>query len=228
VTDDKKLIKIEDILFYVPNSNDFIYAEMIETKRLWDIDRIRYMLNFVSSNSIVIDAGAHVGCHTIQFAKKAKKVIAIEPIKQNYDLLQINLKLNNLSNCQLIKKALSNNNSDRLVIDRTRERLNINSGATYLIQSELGTIETITLDELLENEKNSVSFIKYDVEEMEYEALQGSIKTLRKYKPALYVELIPDGNRNKRKDNNSQIISLLKVLGYKETEIIGVWKNKNG
>jgi len=90
VTDDKKLIKIEDILFYVPNSNDFIYAEMIETKRLWDIDRIR------------------------------------------------------------------------------------------------------------------------------------------KYKPALYVELIPDGNRNKRKDNNSQIISLLKVLGYKETEIIGVWKNKNG
>jgi len=226
--DDKKLIKIDDILFYIPNPNDFIYAKMIETKRLWDIDRIRYMLNFVSSNSIVIDAGAHVGCHTIQFAKKAKKVIAIEPIKQNYDLLQINLKLNNLSNCQLIKKALSNNNSDRLVIDHTRERLNTNSGATYLIQSELGTIETITLDKLLENEKSLVSFIKYDVEEMEYEALQGSIKTLRKHKPALYVELIPDGNRNKRKDNNSQIISLLKVLGYKETEIIGVWKNKNG
>jgi len=224
--DEKKLIKIDNILFHAPNPNDFIYAKMIESKRLWDIGRIEYMLDFISEDSIVVDAGAHVGCHTIQFAKKAKKVIAIEPIKQNYLLWQDNIKLNKLTNCQLIKKALSNNNQDKLIIDPERERLNTNSGATYLILSKDGKIETITLDEILEDEKDKVSFIKYDVEEMEFEALQGSIKTLKKFRPALYVELIPKGHRNKRKDNNKQIISFLKNLGYEETGIVGVWKNK--
>jgi FkbM family methyltransferase len=217
--------EVEGVKFYAPNPEDYIYADMIRSGQLWDRKRTQYMLRFIMPTSIVIDAGAHVGCHTIQFAKKAKRVIAIEPVEQNYKLWQINIQLNELTNCCLIKKALSNK-TDKLVIDPERERLLQNSGATYLIPSKNGDIETTTLDTLLADEKDHLSFIKYDVEEMEQEALEGSIKTLEKYKPAIYVELIPDGHKNKRKNNNEKITSFLADIGYIKTKEIGVWINK--
>jgi len=224
--DEKKLIEIDGVKFYVPNPNDFIYAYMIENNKLWDIDRIKYMLRFIASDSVVIDAGAHVGCMTIQFAKKAKTVIAVEPIKQNSDLLQTNIELNGLMNCRVVKKALSNKVGDKLIIDTERERLQTNSGATFLILSEQGDIETITLDSLL-YEQNRVSFIKYDIEEMELEALQGSKEILKEHKPALYVEILKESHRCSRKKNGNQIIRFLNSFGYIKTKAIGVWVNKD-
>ena len=224
--DEKKLIEIDGVKFYVPNPNDFIYADMIRNNKLWDIDRIKYMMRFIAFDSIAIDAGSHVGCHTIQFARKAKTVIAVEPIKQNFDLWQANIELNGLTNCRVVKKALSNKTGGKLIIDPERERLQTNSGATFLISSKQGEIETVTLDSLL-YEQERVSLIKYDVEEMELEALQGSKEILKKHKPALYVEILKESHRCSRKKNGNQIIRFLNSFGYIKTKAIGVWVNKD-
>lgn len=224
--DEQKLIEINGVKFYAPNPDDFIYASMIKNKELWDIERIRYMLQFITKRSIVIDVGAHVGCHTIQFAKRAKTVIAIEPVEQNYKLWETNIKLNGLTNCQLFKIAASNKIDEHLTIDSERERLSTNSGATYLIQSKHGMIRTITLDSLSIGD-SPISFIKYDVEEMELEALEGSKRILKEYKPALYVEIISDRHKNNKKHNSEQTIHFLNCSGYMKTKVVGVWVNKN-
>jgi FkbM family methyltransferase len=50
-------------------------------------------------DKIVVDIGANIGDTAIYFASKgAKKVIALEPFTQNYELAKKNIELNNLTN----------------------------------------------------------------------------------------------------------------------------------
>lgn len=226
--DKEKIITIEGIKFYVPNPNDYLYAWMIEKKLLWGGEFIEYISRYISNYSVVIHAGAHLGNYTLQLAKRAKKVIAIEPVKQNYELWEANIKLNNITNCLLFKTALSNKVGDRLIIDSERERLQTNSGATFLIPSEQGVMETTTLDTLLANENDYISFIIYQVQEMELEVLQGSKETLEKYKPTIFVQLISGANKNKRRNEDKQIEQFLKDLGYiKNSKKLGVWIHRD-
>jgi len=226
--DKEKIITIEGIKFYVSNPNDYLYTWMMENKLLWGGKFIKYVSRFISNDSIVVHAGAHVGNYTMQFAKKAKKVIAIEPVKQNYELWEANIKLNNITNCLLFKTALSNKVGDKLIIDSERERLQTNSGATFLIPSEQGVIETTTLDVLLANEKDYISFIMCQVQEMELEVLQGSKETLEKYKPTIFIQFIGDANKNKRRHDDKQIEQFLKDLGYiKNSKKLGVWVHRD-
>lgn len=54
---------------------------------------------FDLKDKIVVDVGANIADSTVYFAKNgAKKVIALEPIKKNYDMAMENLKLNDLQN----------------------------------------------------------------------------------------------------------------------------------
>jgi len=226
--DETKIIEITGIKFYVPNPNDSLYASIIKNKRIWVEDRAQYALNFISSDSIIVDVGAHIGTYTLQLASKVKKVIAVEPIERNANLLQANMMLNGLVNCKIVRKALSDKVGEKLIIDPERERLSQNSAATFLIPSQEGTITTTTLDDLLVEEIDPVSFIKISVQEMELEVLKGSIETLKKYKPLLYVALVYKGHINKRRFNNEQTKQFLKDLGYIESDVIkSMWTNIN-
>ena len=68
-------------------------------------------------------------------------------------------------------------------------------------------ISTYTLDQLIIDKNNlkRVDFIKIDTEGAEYEILTESIKTIKKFKPAIYCEIT-------RKKNN--IKKLLAKCGY--------------
>ncbi len=52
----------------------------------------------LNSDSIVVDVGAHIGKYTLFSARISRKVIALEPCKDNYEILIKNIKLSNLRN----------------------------------------------------------------------------------------------------------------------------------
>lgn len=62
----------------------------------------------IYEDDIVIDVGAHVGIFTIYASFKAKKgcVLSFEPHPLNFKLLELNIKLNNIYNVILFKRAL--------------------------------------------------------------------------------------------------------------------------
>lgn len=67
---------------------------------------------FDLKGKIVVDVGANIADSTVYFAKNgARKVIALEPIKKNYDMAMENLKLNELQNQVVLLMAGMGNES---------------------------------------------------------------------------------------------------------------------
>ena len=210
------IITIEGIHYYAPDKRDFIYNNMILNNQIWEKVIVEKLCSFIEKESCSIDVGAHIGSHTIQFSKYSKKVFSFEPLKENYDIFLENMRLNSVQNFILFKKAVTDKKS-RLVIDpiclRAKRR---NSGASYLMEDEKGEIDGDTLDNFLLNSgvfyDEKISLIKYDVEEMEIYALRGSINTINKFHPILYVEFIKE--RKRRKTKGKEVYDFLSSIGY--------------
>ncbi len=63
----------------------------------------------VSASDVIVDIGAHIGKFTVGAAKRATngRVFAIEPVAENFDVLQENVRANNLENVVTIHAAVA-------------------------------------------------------------------------------------------------------------------------
>lgn len=50
----------------------------------------------IDNNSTIIDVGAHIGAFSVLAAAHGARVVALEPVLENFQLLEENLRLNNL------------------------------------------------------------------------------------------------------------------------------------
>ncbi|MBD0360271.1 MAG: FkbM family methyltransferase [Nitrososphaeraceae archaeon] len=149
---------------------------------------------------IVIDIGAHMGRYTIIGAKRVGaqgKVVAIEAHPGNFEMLNRNIKLNQLTNViPLNYAAYSKETKIRLYVPGEE------SGYTVyntIMSNRAGTEENFvevnanTLDYLLQLNQirqEQVKWIKIDVEGAELDVLKGSTNVLSKSKDiALLIEV---------------------------------------
>jgi len=150
-----------------------------------------------SSRKNFIDVGANIGYFTCLMGKLAGpsgSVLAIEPEPQNFELLQRNLKLNNLTNVTLHACALgASAGSAMLGLYKAANR-----GRHSLVDTQAKTqieVPVKTLDELVRTAGPNIkawSLLKIDVEGYEGFVLDGARETLPRvetlvmeYSPAL-------------------------------------------
>ena len=177
------------------------------------------------SGGIVVDVGAHYGRYTLIAAKRIGpkgKVISIEADPNNFDMLNNNIKLNELSkeNVIALNYAVSSIKSIvKLSIPDKKPGQTIYSS---IISNRAPTEKFIannanTLDNILQENKISaeqVNWIKIDVEGAELEVLKGATNVLSKSKDiALLIEIhnIDDG-----KTLYEPIIDLLNNYNFKK------------
>jgi FkbM family methyltransferase len=149
---------------------------------------------------VVIDIGAHIGRYTIIASKRVGtqgKVVAIEAHPGNFEMLNRNIKLNQLTNViPLNYAAYSKETKIRLYVPGEE------SGYTVyntIMSNRAGTEENFvevnanTLDYLLQLNQirqEQVKWIKIDVEGAELDVLKGSTNVLSKSKDiALLIEV---------------------------------------
>ena len=149
---------------------------------------------------IVIDIGAHIGLYTIIGAKRVGtqgKVVAIEAHPGNFEMLNRNIKLNQLTNVIPLNYAVYSK--------ETKIKLYMPSGESGFTkyntimpnwintQEKFVEVNANTLDYLLQlNEirQEEVNWIKIDVEGAEFEVLKGASNVLSKSKDvAILMEL---------------------------------------
>jgi FkbM family methyltransferase len=159
-----------------------------------------------------VDVGAHIGRYTIRAGLKAGKqgrIIAIEPNKNNYQLLLKNINLNGLQNCIPLNIAAYCIDSELILFtgsDSAKNSIKTNS------RRGSQKVKAKTLDNvLIENRIQKVDLIKIDVEGAEYDVLKGLERTLKQNNPILMVEVL-------RKDEN-KVLRYMKQLKYKENAI---------
>lgn len=82
----------------IPNCYSYVYyATYIAGE--WDFLKVK-------KYDIVLDAGAFIGDFTVKIARRAREVVAVEPLPWAFKILKENVEINGLKNVVLVNKAL--------------------------------------------------------------------------------------------------------------------------
>ena len=168
----------------------------------------------IPEGAMVIEAGAHSGCHTVllsQIVGKTGAVMAFEPQPPLFMQLCGTLALNDVKNVVPCLGALGDHNGTIgvPVFDYTVEQ---NFGGLSLcdVSPNVPTAQTplLMIDAL---QLSKLNFVKIDVEGFETQVLKGGRETIARFRPYLYVEIDRDEQRD-------ETIHMMIDMGYKVYE----------
>lgn len=140
--------------------------------------------------NISLDVGANIGNHALLIQQFSRQVLAFEPVKFVYDVLQSNIEQNQISNLAALNVGLSNKNAVLEICIPPNGNLGSSSIETKVEGGASLTINTIVGDEYLEQnfKDQNIDFIKIDVEGHEAMALLGLQKAIVKFQPLILIE----------------------------------------
>lgn len=151
---------------------------------------ISLLEKFINENSIVADIGANIGTFAIPLSRKAKEVLAFEPVAENLGWLKENILANNAKNITVFPVALGDENSEVKMFSH-----NENEYGNYAMIEGKGT-EVKTLDSVV----SRVDVMKIDVEGCEPVVLRGAERIIREYRPTILFEFsLTDLRRHNKK-----------------------------
>jgi len=166
----------------------------------------------------VIDIGAHVGYHTIRFAKlvgSEGKVFAFEPCPSTFEVLCRNVRRQTLANVVLEQKAVSDASGQ---VDLFVGRHNLRH-STVPVGNIWVKVDSVSLDDYLRGEV--IHLVKIDVEGAELKVLRG-MGSLMDTVPdiTLILEFYPDLLRaSEGEDGPVELLNLLRDSGFYLYEI---------
>lgn len=194
---------------YIVIENDLI-GQFILQHGFWEGHLYEIYSKLITSKDVVIDAGANIGFHTVQFAKLAKTVHAFEPQKVIYNILCSNVLFNDVSNntfqydfglgdkeITLYMEPLSNRDEANGMHNFGGRGLDPNATSEQPVP--LKVFDDLGLD---------FSVLKMDIQGSEIFALKGMIKNLRKNKPWIMLENYPN------QEDDQKVLDLLFAEGY--------------
>lgn len=156
-----------------------------------EVERIN---QFVDENSSVLIVGGHIGSLAIPISKSVKNCTVIEASPKNYELLKMNILLNDCENISAYNLAASESKGKiqfqmNSVNSGGSKRLPINNKFMYRYDDpKVIEVESETLDTLLE--AKNFDLILLDIEGSEYFAMKG-MPTLLANCSTLIVEFLP-------------------------------------
>ena len=172
---------------------------------------------------IVVDIGAHIGLYTIMSSKRVGsngKVVAIEPDPSNFEMLNRNIKLNQLTNVLPLNYAVySKETKVKLYLPEEKSGHTIYNTMMVLDRAKANEkfveVNANTLDNLLQENgiEQQLNWIKIDVEGAEFEVLKGSADILSNSKDiALLIEVHNLGGRT---NLYRHIVEFLNLYNFK-------------
>jgi FkbM family methyltransferase len=176
---------------------------------------IKYIAEVLSGKKdpVIIDVGANIGLHSISWCKANPGAIAysLEPSKSTFQLLSKNIRDNDLSKRIFpVGKAASDSSGTVDFHQSTDDAYSSLLRTDRKEVKETYPVEVTTIDGLIANQGiNHLDMIKIDVEGLEDNVIEGSMKSLSIFKPDLLVEIV---NTTEKADKT---INKLIAMGYK-------------
>ena len=176
-------------------------------------DKIEKLLSygnkFINEGDVCIDGGANIGIYTLAFLSvvgNKGKVIAIEPMNYAVNEIKRLASINNFKDPIVIEGALSNEVGSASL--DFSEGVGFGSIVRGFGGKETINVKTYTIDGIvLTEDLQSLDFIKLDIEGAELLALNGAIKSIKKFKPKICLEC--------ERDRFEEITQFLINLEYK-------------
>ena len=177
---------------YRPASQKILRGEV------WEPDTIKFMMEHAGKGDI-IHAGTYFGDFIPALSRSLNsdaKLWAFEPNPENYRCASITVAINNLRNVVIHNAGLgeSAGQLQMMIVDEKGQSL---GGASRFSDGQnIGerkyiSVDVKTIDDVIP-ENRTISIIQLDVEGFERQALSGSLNTIKREKPILILENLPD------------------------------------
>ena len=179
---------------FIVDAADLEVGAKLRNKGEYGVDEINRISQFIDNQSSVLIVGAHIGSLAIPVAKICSELVAIEANPNNFKLLQINIKLNDISNIIAHNIAASEREETiqfqlNTVNSGGSKRVPVNNHYMYTYDNpKVIDVEAHSLDNYLPN--NNFDLVLIDIEGSEYFAMQGMSNILANTK-TLIVEFLP-------------------------------------
>lgn len=161
---------------------------------MYEAETAAWVQASVHAGDTFLDVGANAGYFTLIGALKASpvgRVVAFEPLPVNVQVLEDQVRLNNLQNVTVVGMAVSDVIGDAVF---TQEATNANSHLSAVPMGHAAakplhaiTVQTTTLDAFVESRGLKPAAIKIDVEGAEMLVLRGAARTLERLRPLCLV-----------------------------------------
>lgn len=178
------------------------------------------------ANPVLLDVGAHTGCYTL-LAKHIPglKVHAFEPVPNTFEVLNENVKLNDLrQQVELHQKGVSDYTGvGKLHAIRSPEGSGISMvDGKPADHKDVITypIEVLSIDYFCAKRKIIPTFIKIDTEGGEWFVLKGAEETIMEYRPFIITEYSSE-NTGQYGYQPYELVKFLETCGY-------AWINSEG
>lgn len=217
ITDEKVIVTSRNQVKMICPKGDHRVAP-IESLNFLDYETTEsaMIMRLVEPEDCVIDIGANMGWYSINIAKKYpnSKIYAFEPIPKTYHYLSENISLNSVRNIEALPFGLSNEKNDLVFYFYPEGGVN----ASIANVSEREDVELINchvekLDDVVEQKKLKIDFIKCDVEGAELFAFKGGIESIKRDKPIVFTEMLRKWSA-KFDYHPNEIIQMFSGLGY--------------
>ena len=176
------------------NVSKKIFLKWVHEKALTE-----YFINNVKKWDYFLDLWANLWYFSLLSSKLVWnnwKIIAFEPVKQNYELFEKSIKYNWFENIQLEKYALWNKQEEMKINISNKnmwEHSIVNKNETFWNTEKISIKRFDDLD--FNIDKSKIKFIKIDIEWFEFEAMKwmkklldsnGNIKIVMEFSPEFY------------------------------------------
>ena len=177
----------------------------------------------IPPHGTVIDVGAHAGQFTKLFARMCPQghVHAFEPGSYALSVLRTVRTVRRLSNVVVHPVALGDARGTATLVSPIKESGSVGFGLSFIGNPDATPRRTATetvrvrrLDDVVEEcAMRRVDFIKVDIEGSEQRMLAGAERTLLRFRPAIYAEVV-DWTLARRGDSREALTRYLRDLGY--------------
>tara|TARA_R110000868_G_scaffold276064_4_gene535711 strand:+ start:5868 stop:6557 length:690 start_codon:yes stop_codon:yes gene_type:complete len=181
-----------------------------QLKRL-DYDRgmLDRIIPYIDKDAAVLDIGAFVGSHTVEYLKHAKCVMSFEPNPSAFACLSYNC-----PKAIRVNMALGNGFAKRYWT-----RIYPNCGASYLSDEptyDCLTVQVRPLESFMLPSR--IGYIKMDAEGEEVAIIKGAYNIIAQNKPTMCIE-INNAALNRTGTSSDELITILHNLGYRTEPI---------
>ncbi len=194
--------------FFAINKNDTVIGKSLDTYGEWSEHIIEAISHFIEKECVVLDVGAYIGALTVPIAKLVGdqgRVIAFEPQKTSFDLLQTNITLNALHNVDCLNMAMS----DAEGVMKT-PLLNVYNEQDFseFCMDHYENGEDICVNTVDNLGLQRCDFMIVDTPGMETNVIKGASQMLSQCRPIMYV-------RNVKENGNPALVEELFNQDYK-------------
>jgi len=204
------------VFYYLPE--DKFVGQRIALEK-YEPYETNLILRQAQDKSVIVDVGANIGYYTVLLAQKAKKIYAFEPDSVNFEILEKNIRANNLENVVAVKAAMGSFNG-KIKLYKSKENLGdhkVYKNDQFPI-SNFREVKVIKLDYFI---KEPVNLIKIDTQGWEPEVIEGAKNLIENYKPIIFMEYSPASYKLAKLDG-SKMMEFLKNI-YKKFFWIDEW-----